>query len=556
MRICLVSQEITGVRGGGIGTYVGEAGKALAAAGHEVWLVTPEPPDASRRAALAGHTAFHRVLTIPPAGTGIHPRFRPDDPARGYALAVHRTLIGAGVAFDYVEFPDYLAEGAAAIQAHTLTGCYGDAVLSVVLHSPTHDILEWNRQLHLADAAQRATSLLEDAAIRRAPALVAPSPRLLEMTVGRLGLPAGTGTVIRYPMTLGASPPPPAPRAKLSDLRFLFVGRIEPRKGVDRLVEAFAALPDLTLELVGRDEAYSPIATSYRDWLAADMPPNVRCLGPLPRAALLDKLSTVDVVILPSPWENWPNACIEAMAAGRVVVGGRHGGMGEMIEDGVSGFLVDGCDASDIARVIREGVGGALDRLDAIGTAAAERIRALSAPATYVEAIESLVADGHGRVSIPEVDALPLTVVVDAAHDLESAHRTANAALACPAVAEVLVLTHAPVASDIDPRIRHVAPHRSHTAHPRSAAFAGARGDAVLAVPAGAILDVAVLDRAATALAAHPGIDGLRTLARGPDGHLRTAPPSDAGLALVRGSCPAAPLLVRTTALRKLALDP
>ncbi|MGA1523748.1 MAG: hypothetical protein ACO4CZ_07250, partial [Planctomycetota bacterium] len=98
--------------------------------------------------------------------------------------------------------------------------------------------------------------------------------------------------------------------------------------------------------------------------------------------------------------------------------------------------------------------------------------------------------------------------------------------------------------------------HRSHTAHPRSAALAGARGEAVLAVPAGAILDVAVLDRAATALAAHPGIDGLRTLAPGPDGHLRTAPPSDAGLALVRGSCPDAPLLVRTTALRKLGLDP
>ncbi|MGA0059897.1 MAG: glycosyltransferase family 4 protein, partial [Planctomycetota bacterium] len=97
MRICLVSQEITGVRGGGIGTYVGEAGKALAAAGHEVWLVTPEPPDAARRAALAGHTAFHRILTIPPAGPGIHPRFRPAAPARGYALAVHRTLIGAGV---------------------------------------------------------------------------------------------------------------------------------------------------------------------------------------------------------------------------------------------------------------------------------------------------------------------------------------------------------------------------------------------------------------------------------------------------------------------------
>jgi len=551
MRICLVSQEITGVRGGGIGTYVGEAGKALAAAGHEVWLVTPEPPDAPGRAALAAHTAFHRILTIPAAGSPGHPGFRPEDPARSHALAVHRTLIGAGVPFDYIEFPDYLAEGGAAIPAHVLSHCYGDAVLAVVLHSPTHDILAWNRQLHLADAAQRATSRLEDDTIRRAPALVAPSTRLLEMTVERLGLPAGTGRIIRYPMTLGPDLPPPAARERLADLRCLFVGRIEPRKGVDRLVAAFAELPEVQLELVGRDEAYSPIATSYRAWLADDMPPNVRVMDPLPRERLLAKLAEVDVVILPSPWENWPNACIEAMAAGRVVVGGQHGGMGEMIEDGVSGFLVDGSDAADIVRVMREGVGAALHRLPEIGAAAAARIRSLSEPERYVAAIEALVRDSAAHAEPGDTPAVPVTVLVEGTGDPSA---TIASALACPAVVEVIRIGSGDAGAD--ERVRAVEARPSHLRHARDEALGSARGGAVIAVPAGATIDPAVLDRAACALARDPELAGLRPLAVGPDDRLRDGAPSDLGLALVRGSAPDAPLLLRAAALREIGLDP
>ncbi len=60
MRICLVSKEIAGVRGGGIGVYVSEAGKALSASGHEVWLLT-EDPGAEKRERL-------KALTLVPSG--------------------------------------------------------------------------------------------------------------------------------------------------------------------------------------------------------------------------------------------------------------------------------------------------------------------------------------------------------------------------------------------------------------------------------------------------------------------------------------------------------
>ena len=68
MRIALVSTEVAGFHGGGIGTYVVEAGKALTAAGHEVWLVTGAP-DRSRQAELRRHPAFTRVLFAEDAKT-------------------------------------------------------------------------------------------------------------------------------------------------------------------------------------------------------------------------------------------------------------------------------------------------------------------------------------------------------------------------------------------------------------------------------------------------------------------------------------------------------
>ncbi|MEC8652584.1 MAG: hypothetical protein VXY92_08480, partial [Planctomycetota bacterium] len=65
MRVALCSYEIAGVRGGGIGTYVAEAGRALTAAGHEVWLITSKP---SRRGGVPAD-AFAEVRYIDDAAT-------------------------------------------------------------------------------------------------------------------------------------------------------------------------------------------------------------------------------------------------------------------------------------------------------------------------------------------------------------------------------------------------------------------------------------------------------------------------------------------------------
>lgn len=52
-------------------------------------------------------------------------------------------------------------------------------------------------------------------------------------------------------------------------------------------------------------------------------------------------MEQIDVCVYPSLWENFPNVCLEAMTAGRGIVGSREGGMKDMLEDINGGMLVD-----------------------------------------------------------------------------------------------------------------------------------------------------------------------------------------------------------------------
>jgi len=389
MRICFVSREIAGVRGGGIGTYVVEAARALRAGGHEVWLLTEA---AGPGESLRGVTDFDRVVEV---GEGVPAAERPDFFYGGehyaHSYLAHQTLRRIGESFDYVEFPDYGAEGLVAFQAQRSSREYAATVLGLTLHTPLSECLRFDKQAHRIGPDARRIMSLEDEAIRLAPLIHCPSQGLEDLVARRLEPGCEIG-ILRYPMQLASeAPSPPSPKSSLSEVRCLYFGRIEPRKGVEELVTAFALLPELHLTLIGKDEPHSPYGKSFREYVERRAPANVRFENPLPRTELLARLLEYDVCVLPSLFENWPNTCLEAMAASRVVVGGKHGGMAEMIEDGVTGFHVDGSSPEDIARVIRDRVGASLDRLDAIGRAAAVRIRELSDPSVFRDALVARV---------------------------------------------------------------------------------------------------------------------------------------------------------------------
>jgi glycosyltransferase involved in cell wall biosynthesis len=138
----------------------------------------------------------------------------------------------------------------------------------------------------------------------------------------------------------------PAPRARPDGAppAFLFVGSLSERKNVGRLLEAFAALGEGTLTVVGG----GPLEAALR----RDAPPGVRFAGRLPRDAVAEELRQADVLCQPSLVEPFGQALVEALACGRPVVATRVGGPPEYVTRDC-GALVDPLDVASIAAGMR-----------------------------------------------------------------------------------------------------------------------------------------------------------------------------------------------------------
>lgn len=183
--------------------------------------------------------------------------------------------------------------------------------------------------------------------------------------------------------------------------RILFCGRLVPEKGVHVLLSAVARLkdrfPDLELELVGPVDMSPPeFVDCFHDdpplaevrpmlgnraaWeahlhrLAAPLGDRVQMTGPVPHADLAERYAAANVFAFPSAWrEPFGMPVAEAMATGLPVVATRDGAIGEILEEGRSGLLVERGDAVGLA----DALGRLLDDADLrVRMGAAARLRA------------------------------------------------------------------------------------------------------------------------------------------------------------------------------------
>jgi D-inositol-3-phosphate glycosyltransferase len=133
----------------------------------------------------------------------------------------------------------------------------------------------------------------------------------------------------------------------------LFVGRIQPLKGADLAVRCLARLdPDVTLLVVGGPSGTDGEAEVLRLHALVDelgLQDRVRFVPPQPHDRLTAYYQAADVCLVPSRTESFGLVALEAAACGTPVVAADVGGLRSVVDDGHTGFLVEGRDAFDYA---------------------------------------------------------------------------------------------------------------------------------------------------------------------------------------------------------------
>ena len=170
----------------------------------------------------------------------------------------------------------------------------------------------------------------------------------------------------------------PAADWPADDGSILFVGRLVAQKGVDVLLRAFSVLlrrcPQSRLVVIGDGDLELYLKRVARH---LGLPNRVSFVPWRTGEALVERYQRAQMVVMPSYYEPFGIVALEVMACGRPVVASRVGGLTEIIEHGVQGYLAPVGDHLELARYMAGLVGDVALR-QTMGQAARERASAFT----------------------------------------------------------------------------------------------------------------------------------------------------------------------------------
>lgn len=188
-------------------------------------------------------------------------------------------------------------------------------------------------------------------------------------------------------------------------LHLVFVGRLAPVKGLRALITAMGALQDqdIRLTIVGA----GPDADALKA-AAAPLGDKVHFTGALNQEEVAQTLAGADVFVLPSFAEGVPVVLMEALVAGLPVIATRVAGVQELVEDGVSGFVVPPGDVEALTQAIKA-YAAMPDQGRAMAARGRETVLAEFDISAEAARLARLIEDGPGEVIRPEAATPKLT---------------------------------------------------------------------------------------------------------------------------------------------------
>lgn len=337
----MVSWEYPPVVVGGLGRHVHALATELAAAGHDVVVLSRRPAGSDAATHPTTDEVLDGVRVLRVAEDPLHLEFDRDLVAWTLAMG-HALLRGALTRLVPFWRPDV-------VHAHDWLVAHPAIALADVLEVPLVATIHateagryagWlssplSRQVHSAEwwLARRADTLITCSAAMRAEAAelfeVDPGPIVVlhnGIAPRRWRANAARVRAVRERYAPGEAPV------------LLYFGRLEYEKGVHDLV---AALPRIRRAHPGARLVVAGTGTAHDQLVAAAETHRVRrsvtFTGHLPDADLAALLRAVDVVVLPSRYEPFGIVALEAAAAGAPLVASTAGGLGEVVVDGETG---------------------------------------------------------------------------------------------------------------------------------------------------------------------------------------------------------------------------
>ena len=139
-----------------------------------------------------------------------------------------------------------------------------------------------------------------------------------------------------------------------TQLRLGYTGQIAPHKGVHLIGEALQMLSGLPLEVFVYGNINAPPRYVARIKKMAAQDSRFRYMGKFSTETPLWKIyQNIDVQVVPSIWyENSPNVILEAFAHRTPVITSNHGGMAEMVRNGVDGLHFERGNSKSLAQCI------------------------------------------------------------------------------------------------------------------------------------------------------------------------------------------------------------
>ena len=334
------------ISGGGIGTYIGQLSKLMALRGHHVEVFSGTFDTINSHLNIDGYQ-----LNLIFAET--------KEDFRKNVLSVFEVRHQL-VSFEIMESPEFGAD------ALYIKKAYPKLPLTLKLHTPSFLVEElnafnrsWKDKLRFTVGGllrgkmskpywrYRKNDDLEYELFNLAETISSPSKSLAKI-VGKRWNNKKIVSILPLPFEVSDELKKiKYPELSSQGITVTFIGKLEKRKGILDLMNAVPQIlrlfPTIRFRFVGKG-SFSPNPKldmiSYIKTKLHIYEDSLEFLGFQDYDRLPIILEESHICIFPSHWENFPNVCLEAMAARRLVIGTNNGGMADMIINNTNGILI------------------------------------------------------------------------------------------------------------------------------------------------------------------------------------------------------------------------